>query len=353
MSRVPYFLVAFIAIVLTACITLNFSRTSNLCDEEYERAFQQYYRIFSPPVPDSLFFAGERVPLEIYHVHERFVRELLVNVYWQSNIILLMKRANRYFPIIEPILEEMGAPSDLKYLALAESGFTSGVSPAGARGFWQFLRPTAIDMRLEVNNYVDERYHLEKATRAAVRYMRRLYERFGSWTLAAAAYNTGQGNIRRHVQNQQTRDYYELHLPEETMRYVFRILALKTIFEDPMRYGIILREQDLWQPIPVRTVVVDTTINNLFAFAREQGTTFQQLRALNPWLRRDRLPNRNRKRYVISLPLDPSLLRENLFAMSAGENIFLQGEDIFEEDEDIFEDDEDTFEEEEDIFEEN
>ncbi|MCL2417245.1 MAG: lytic transglycosylase domain-containing protein [Bacteroidales bacterium] len=322
MSRVPYFLVTFIAIVLTAVITLNFARKSNLCDEEYQRAFQDYYRIFSPPVPDSLFIFGERVPMEIYHVHERFVRELLVNVYWQSNIILLMKRANRYFPVIEPILEEMGVPSDLKYLALAESAFTHAVSPAGARGFWQFLRGTAIDMGLEVTNYVDERYHLEKATRAAARYMRANYERFGSWTLAAAAYNTGQGNIRRHIENQQTRDYYSMHLPEETMRYVFRILALKTIFENPMAYGIILREQDLWPPIPVRTVVVDTTITDLFAFAREQGTTFQQLRALNPWLRRGSLPNRNRKRYEISIPLDPSLLRENLFAMNAGEDIF-------------------------------
>jgi len=322
MSRVPYFLVTVVAIVLTAVITLNFARKSNLCDDEYRRAFEENYRIFSPPVPESLYIFGERVPMEIYHVHERFVRELLVNVYWQSNIILLIKRANRYFPVIEPILEEMGVPDDLKFLALAESAFTSGVSPAGARGFWQFLRGTAVDMGLEVNNYVDERYHLEKATRAAARYMRANYKRFGSWTLAAAAYNTGQGNIRRHIQNQQTQDYYNMHLPEETRRYVFRILALKTILENPMAYGIILREQDLWQPIPVRTVVVDTAITDLFAFAREQGTTFQQLRALNPWLRGSTLPNRNRKQYEISLPLDPSMLLENLFAMNAGEDIF-------------------------------
>ena len=323
MSRVPYVLVTLIAVVLTAVITLNFARKSNLCDEEYVRAFHESYAIFTPPIPDELYIFGERVPMEIYHVHERFVRELLVNVYWQSNIILLMKRANRYFPVIVPILEEMGAPLDLKYLALAESAFTHAVSPAGARGFWQFLRGTAIYMGLEVNDFVDERYHLERSTRAAVRYMRANYERFGSWTLAAAAYNTGQGNIRRHIQNQQTRDYYEMHLPEETMRYVFRILALKTIFENPMKYGIILREQDMFPPIPTRTVVVDTAITNLFAFAREQGTTFQQLRALNPWLRRDRLPNRNRRRYEIRLPLDPSLLRENLFAMNAGQDVYL------------------------------
>ena len=319
MSRKYHLLITLTAVALTAIITLNFRTKSNLCDEEYQRAFQENYRIFSPVIPDSMDFCGERVPLEIYHVYERMDRELLVNVYWQSNIMLLIKRANRFFPIIEPILAAQGVPDDMKYLALAESGFTHAVSPAGATGYWQFLRATGQQQGLEINNDIDERYHLEKATVAAARYLRSHYNRFGSWTLAAAAYNTGNGNLTRHIQNQQTRDYYSLHMPEETMRYVFRILALKTILEDPISYGIILREKDLYPQVPVKTVVVDTAITSLFDFARQQGTTFQQLRALNPWLRSDNLPNRSKKRYEISIPLNSSLLRSEMLSVSNDE----------------------------------
>ena len=323
MSKHLNLLITLVAVVLTALITLNFRHKGDYSDEHYQRALQNSYRIFSPPIPDSIDFCGERVPLEIYHVYERMDRELLVNMYWQSNIILLMKRANRYFPVIEPILADMGVPDDLKYLALAESSFTNAVSPAGAAGFWQFLRATGQQQGLEVNNDVDERYHLEKATVAAAKYMKANYERFeNSWTLAAAAYNTGQGNIRRHIRNQETTDYYSMHLPEETLRYVFRILALKTIFEDPVAYGIILREKDLYPPIPTKAIVVDTAITDLFAFARQQGTTYQQLKALNPWLRSSTLPNRSRKKYAIFIPLNPSLSRENIFSMGGDENIF-------------------------------
>ena len=320
MLRKHYFLIAVVAVVSTAFITLNLQNKGD-CDEYYQKSFQNHYRIHSPVIPDSMNFCGERVPLEIYHVYERMDRELLVNMYWQSNIILLKKRANRFFPVIEPILAEHGLPDDMKYLALAESSFTHAVSPAGAAGFWQFLRGTGQQEGLEINNEVDERYHLGKATVAAAKYLKANYQRFGSWTLAAAAYNTGHGNIRRHIENQQINDYYNMHLPEETMRYVFRILALKTIFEDPTTYGLFLREKDLYPPIPVRTVTVDTAITSLFAFAREQGTTYQQLKALNPWLRSNNLPNRTRKRYTISIPLNPSLLRESMITIPDDENI--------------------------------
>jgi hypothetical protein len=267
-------------------------------------------------------FCGERVPLELYHVYERMDRELLVNVYWQSNIMLLIKRANRFFPVIEPILKEQGLPDDFKYLALAESGFTFNVSPAGATGFWQFLKGTGTQYGLEINNEVDERYHLEKATVAAAKYLKSNYAKFdNSWTLAAAAYNTGENNIRRHIQNQQITDYYNMHLPEETSRYVFRILALKTIFDDLVSYGITLREKDLYPPIPTRTVVVDTAITSLFTFAREQGTTYQQLKSLNPWLRSNNLPNKTRRAYKIFVPLNSSLLRNNMLPMNGDENI--------------------------------
>jgi hypothetical protein len=312
MSKYLQLLIALIAVGLTAIITLNFQHKSNDTDEDYQRAFQNNYRIFSPVIPDEIDFCGERVPLEIYHVYERMDREMLVNVYWQSNILLLMKRANRFFPIVERILREHDMPEDMKYLMAAESGFMNVVSSAGAAGFWQFLKGTAQQYGLEVNNEVDERYHLEKATVAAINYLRAHYRRYNNWTLTAAAYNTGEGNIRRHIENQQITDYYNMHLPEETMRYVFRILALKTIMENPVSYGIILREKDLYPPIPVKTVAVDTTITDLFTFARQQGTTYQQLKALNPWLRSNNLPNRSRKKYEISIPLDPSLLRENM-----------------------------------------
>ena len=322
MSKHKNLLITLTAVVLTAFITLNFRSKDDYNNEYYQDStFQKSYMIFSPQIPDSMDFCGERVPLEIYHVYERMDRELMVNMYWQSNILLLIKRANRYFPIIEPVLAEHGLPDDMKYLALAESGFTLAVSPAGAAGFWQFLRATGTQQGLEINNEVDERYHLEKATVAAAKYLQANHRSFGSWTLAAAAYNTGHGNISRHIQNQQIRDYYHMHLPEETSRYVFRILALKTIFEDPTTYGIFLRENDLYPPIPTKTIVVDTAITDLFAFARQQGTNYQQLKALNPWLRSNNLPNRSRKKYEILIPLDASLLRENLFFMRDDENI--------------------------------
>ncbi|MDR0436698.1 MAG: lytic transglycosylase domain-containing protein [Bacteroidales bacterium] len=327
MSKHLNLLITLVAIILTAFITLNFQNKGDNSDEYYQRAFQNNVKIFSPAIPDSMDFCGERVPLEIYHVFERMDREMLVNVYWQSNILLLIKRANRFFPIIEPILAEQGLPDDFKYLALAESGFTLAVSPAGAAGFWQFLKGTGQQYGLEINNEIDERYHLEKATVAAAKYLKANYNRFGnSWTLAAAAYNTGEGNIRRHIENQQTTDYYNMHLPEETSRYLFRILAFKTIFEDPIAYGIILREKDLYPPIPTRTVVVDTTITDLFAFARQQGTTYQQLKSLNPWLRSNHLPNKSRRTYKIFIPLNTSLLREKMFPFRDDENILQEFE---------------------------
>ena len=327
MSKHLKILITLVAVALTAFITLNFSSQDGNNDEYYQRAFQNNYKIFSPVIPDELDFCGERVPLELYHVYERMDREMLVNVYWQSNIMLLMKRANRFFPVIEPILAEQGLPDDFKYLALAESGFTLNVSPAGAAGFWQFLKGTGQQYGLEVNNEVDERYHLEKATVAAAKYLKSNYEKFdNSWTLSAAAYNTGENNIRRHIENQQVTDYYSMHLPEETSRYLFRILALKTIFEDPVFYGIILREKDLYPPIPTRTVVVDTTITSLFEFARQQGTTYQQLKSLNPWLRSNHLPNKSRRTYKISIPLNSSLLRSNMLPMRDDENILQEFE---------------------------
>ncbi|MEG1909607.1 MAG: lytic transglycosylase domain-containing protein [Bacteroidales bacterium] len=275
----------------------------NEADALYKEAFNRNYKIYSPLIKDSLSFAGEKVPMEIFHVRERYDRELLVNTYWQSNTILMIKRANRWFPVIEPILKEEGVPDDFKYLAMIESSFINQVSSARAAGFWQFIKPTAQLYKLEVNEFVDERNHVEKSTHAACRYLQHAYARFGSWTLVAASYNTGEGNINYHVRTQEISDYYQMHLPDETLRYVFRILAMKEIYEHPADYGLFLREQDMYEPLKVKTIEVDTAIPNLFAFAKTQGVSYQILKMYNPWLRARNLPNKSQKKYSIELPI--------------------------------------------------
>jgi membrane-bound lytic murein transglycosylase D len=269
---------------------------------KYTEAFRDQYGIYALPLPDSLYFAGERVPMEQSDIRERFDRELLVNTYWQSQTLLFFKRANRWFPLIDRILEEEGVPSDFRYLALIESGLMNVVSPAGATGYWQILQGTGRELGLEVNGDVDERYHVEKSTRAACKYLKDSKERFGSWTLAAAAYNMGNAGVTRALANQSVMDYYDLHLNEETSRYVFRILAIKTIFSDPAGYGFHFRNHDLYPPLDYYTVKVDTTINDLVAFALHHETTYKELRRHNPWLRSYKLPNRIRKVYEIKIP---------------------------------------------------
>jgi len=265
-------------------------------------SFRQYYRIYAIEVPGRLDFAGEPVSLEKFDVRERFDREILVNTYWQSQTMLFFKRANRWFPVIEPILQEQGVPDDFKYLALIESGLMNVVSPAGATGFWQILAGTARDLGLEVNDKVDERYHVEKSTMAACKYLKDLKQRFGSWTMAAAAYNVGHSRLDRIIQTQKVRDYYDLHLNEETSRYMFRILAVKQIFSDPKGSGFFFRDEDLYPPLQYNTVEVDTTVTNLTDFAFLHNTTYKELRLFNPWLRDYDLPNRSRKKYRVKIP---------------------------------------------------
>lgn len=276
-------------------------------DSAYHQKFLEGYQIMPPALPGKLDFAGEAVPLDFYLCRERLDREVMVNIFWQSNQLLLLKRANRYFPEIESILKEYGVPEDFKYLCLIESGMMNVVSPAGAAGFWQLMPGTARDHGLEVNAHIDERYNLEKATRAACEYILLLHERFGSWTLAAAAYNTGQSNMDYHLRTQSVTDYYQLYLPEETSRYVYRILAEKLIVGNPGHYGLHIRPQDLYPPLQERKIKVDTTINDLFAFARQQGVTYQMLKLYNPWIRGKTLPDKSRRTYYIALPPEASL----------------------------------------------
>ena len=264
------------------------------------------YRIHALHVPDLVVFAGEEMHLDEPDLKERMDKELLVNTYWQSNTLLMMKRAHQFFPIIERILKEEGVPEDFKYLALIESGLENLRSPAGAKGFWQIMRATGKEYGLEVNANVDERYHIELATRVACRYLKKAKAKLGSWTLAAASYNRGISGIRRVLEKQQVSAYKDLLLGTETKRYVFRILAVKAILEAPEQYGFVLPEAQKYPTFVYRTVMVDTAITNIADFAQKMGVNYKTMKRFNPWLLENHLNNKSRKRYHIALPMDAS-----------------------------------------------
>lgn len=257
-----------------------------------------------PTYPQSISFAGEAVHLDKHYVLERLDRELLVNNFWHSNSILVLKRAAKYFPIIEPILQENGIPDDFKYLAVIESGLTHVVSPAGAEGFWQFMPQTARDYGLEVNGDIDERLHLIKATESAAAYLIDAYAEFGNWTLAAAAYNAGVQRIKSSLEKQQTKSYYDLHLNEETSRYMYRILATKLIFESPERYGFVIPKAQTYLFPNTKLVKVSTSPIDWVAFAQSQNMSYADFRELNPWIKGYQHSNRNNKEYEIRIFVD-------------------------------------------------
>jgi len=260
------------------------------------------YNVYAIPLPETLDFAGEPVPLDNPDIRERMDRELLVNTYWQSNGLLLIKRAAKYFPIIEPILKEEGLPDDFKYLAVIESGLTQAVSPARATGFWQILSSTGKELGLEVNDNVDERYNIELSTRAACKYLKKSKAYLGSWTLAAAGYNAGNAGMSRRLDSQDVNGYYDLLLGEETGRYVFRILALKQILSDPETFGFNFTEDDLYKDVASYKVEVDTAVTDFVKFAQGFGINYKILKLHNPWLREDHLNNTSRKLYHIEIP---------------------------------------------------
>jgi hypothetical protein len=260
------------------------------------------YNVYALAVPEKMDFAGEPVPLHNPDIRERLDRELLVNTYWQSNMLIMIKRAHKYFPIIEPMLKEQGLPDDFKYLAIAESGLDNVRSPAGAAGFWQFLKGTGKEYGLEINDYVDERYHLEKATKVAADYLKQSKNRFGTWTSAAGAYNAGNGGISKEMKRQDVNDYYDLLLNSETSRYVFRILAFKEILSDPAKYGFNFTKKDLYNAVPTYKVKVDTAVTDFAAFAKRYEINYKILKIHNPWLRDTFLKNASRKEYLIEIP---------------------------------------------------
>ncbi|NEV94236.1 lytic transglycosylase domain-containing protein [Psychroflexus sp. YR1-1] len=266
-----------------------------------EKNFKNDYNVYAIDLPEKIDFAGELTPLEIPDIKERLDKELLVNTYWQSNALLLIKRAHKYFPIIEPILKECGIPEDFKYLAVAESGLEHVVSYAGATGFWQIMEATAKEYGLEVNDNVDERYNIEKSTRVACEYLKKSKERFGSWTLAAAAYNAGNYGISKELERQEVENYYDLLLNPETSRYVFRIIALKHILSNAKEFGFNYEEKNLYEIQPIKTVEVDTAVTDFVRFAEKFDMNYKTLKIHNPWLRDKHLDNYSKKVYFIKV----------------------------------------------------
>lgn len=255
-------------------------------------------------LPMNMEFANEHVPIELIDVKERLDREMTVNINLHSSTSLIIKRASRYFPIIEPILKRNGIPDDFKYLCVIESSLTNATSPAGARGFWQFMPATAKEYNLEVSDSVDERLHLEKATEAACVYLKNAYSKFGSWTMAAAAYNRGIAGIERQVLAQGVNDYYDMFLNQETTRYVFRILALKEIMNHPDKYGYVFPKEALYRPIKTKTVTIDSPIEDLQKWALNQGFNYKILKLHNPWLVDTSLKISGNKKYDIEIPVE-------------------------------------------------
>jgi hypothetical protein len=296
-------------IILTVVVLVFFSlflghSDINKEDGVYYNAFKEKYHISAVKIPEKIDFAGELVPLYNFDTRESLERELLVNVYWQSQTLLLLKRSKRYMPVIESILKNYGIPDDFKYLPVIESAFTNQVSSSGAAGFWQFLEPTAKELGLEINKEIDERYNLEKSTEAACKFFLKSYDIYKSWTMAAASYNCGRKALNDQILRQKTEYFYDLLLNEETSRYIFRILAIKTIFENPAEYGFYLRDSDYYKSYELKKVKVDTAVSNFANFAQKFNINYKILKFFNPWLRDTLLSNKTRKTYYINIPVN-------------------------------------------------
>ena len=300
---------ACILIGVTAAITFSLAQSNDEQMEEYEGtdkvylSFDQIDHITHDiELPETMEFCGEQVPLHLFYVRERLERELLVNTYRHSTTILQLKRTTRWFPVMEPIMEQYGLPEDFKYLAMIEGELTNAVSPSKAVGFWQFLEGTGKEYGLEINKEVDMRYNVEKETVAACRYLKDSYRKFGSWIAAAAAFNCGNRRISRTMDDQRVDSYFDMLLPEETQRYVYRILALKLITESPEKYGFQIGDNGWYRPYEYKTVTVTESIHNLMDFAFKQGTNYKMLKYFNPWLRSNSLTVSAGKSYDIKIP---------------------------------------------------
>lgn len=266
----------------------------------------------TPPIPKTVQFCGEEVPINIYYVREGLEKELIIHCYQHSRTIQTFKRSTRFFPEIEKILKEEGVPEDLKYLCVAESSLENVVSPSAAAGFWQFMESTGKNYGLEINDNVDERYHVEKSTRAACTYLKALKEKFGTWALAAAAYNMGENGLQKRITEQSVDNYWDLYLNTETSRYVNRIISYKLMFEEPEKYGVKLKLTECYRPIPYTEVSIDSTIPSLLDFAKANNILYRELKEMNPWLRDKVLPVKEKK-YSVRVPVKTKSTYEELY----------------------------------------
>lgn len=294
-----------LSIVLALAIgaTLPFLIGSTHLSEQHSVKSEVPYCVTSPTVPEQATFDGQTIDLRRYDRRERMDRELMAFTYMHSSTMLMLKRANRYFPLIEPILKANGIPDDFKYLMVIESSLNPiARSPAGAAGLWQIMPATGRELGLEVNDNVDERYHIEKATKAACKYFKQAYAKYNDWMAVSAAYNAGQGRISSQLDKQLADHAMDLWLVEETSRYMFRLLAVKEVFKSPQRFGFLLKQEHLYPPIPCTEKTVSSGIDSLSDYAQKQGITYAQLRDANPWLREQSLKNKSGKTYVLQMP---------------------------------------------------
>jgi membrane-bound lytic murein transglycosylase D len=271
-------------------------------DRDYLKGYQLNNKVFALVLPSGMDFSHEKVPLNLFYVREGLDRELSVNAYWQSNTLIMLKKTKRYFSIMEPILKKNNVPDDFKYLALIESGLSNVVSPSGASGFWQFMKETGKKYGLEITDEVDERYELEKSTEAACKLLLHSYSIFRNWTLCAAAYNAGESRIQTALSNQKVGNYYDLFLNAETSRYIFRIIALKLLYEHPTEFGYLIRNKDLYPIIPSYKLTIDTTVSNLVDLAKKLEISYRVLKDFNPWLRDNKLTVTSSKKYIFTIP---------------------------------------------------
>ena len=307
-TRIP----SLIIVVGLICTAIFLSSNKTQETQDYNRIQRQMANVFPPEIPTSITFAGDVIDLTLQDRRERMDKELLSFTYSHINTMLIIKRANRLFPIVEPILEECGVPDDFKYLMIIESnGDPEALSPSKAGGLWQFLEKTGRDYGLEVTEEIDERYHTEKATRAACQYLKDSYEIFGDWLTVAASYNTGRANVTKRQERQKEQKAIDLVLPDETSRYIFRLMAVKTIFGNPAMYGFLLRSSDLYPVIPIENEVeVNAATIDWADFAKQHGLTFMQLREANHWIRRTTYTSKTVKKYTVQIP-DKNALRYN------------------------------------------
>ena len=301
MKRFAFTLLATLLFTCGYCQSDNFF--SSFWGASDNRTPQQIQNVVIPKLPSEADFAGERVPLEHFDVRESLQREMLIINYWHGSLSYIIQLSGRYEGLIRQILKEEGVPEDFFYLCVAESSLQPASSPAGAKGYWQFLSGTAKDYGLEVGSEVDERYNWEKATRAACKYFKKGYAKYGTWTLAAASYNVGMANIDSRIGYQSISNYYDMQLPLETARYVYRAVAFKTIMNNPKEYGFNIAEEDKYKPIECKVVEVKGPVANWSEFAREHNSSFKMIKMCNEWIRSNKLTNKLNKTYKVLVPV--------------------------------------------------